>query len=70
MSRLTINIIMLRYIREWIKDYNAVQQEFSEMGYFTLSSWFGSWTHVDREMYEEYHDRQRQISERNNQSKD
>ena len=69
MSRLTINIIMLRYIREWIKDYNAVQREFSEMGYFTVSSWFGSWTHIDKEMFKEYNDRQRKISECHHQFK-
>jgi len=69
MSRLTINIIMLKYIKEWIKDYNEATKEFHKMGFFTLGTWFGSYTYLDKEMYNEYHDRQRQISERNNQSK-
>ena len=61
---------MLSYIKEWIKDYNAVQREFSEMGYFTVSSWFGSYTYVDKEMYKEYHDRQKQVSRRYQQLKE
>ena len=68
-QQLTINITMLKYIQEWIKDYNAVQREFNEMGYFTISTWFGSWTHIDKEMYKKYNDKQRQISNSNNQSK-
>ena len=60
---------MLKYIQEWIKDYNAVTKEFEKMGYFTLGTWFGSYTYVDKEMYKEYHDRQKQISNSNNQSK-
>tara|TARA_B100001057_G_scaffold485829_1_gene566072 strand:+ start:7300 stop:7491 length:192 start_codon:yes stop_codon:yes gene_type:complete len=60
---------MLKYIREWIRDYNAVTKEFEKMGYFTLSTWFGSYTYLDKEMYKEYHDKQRQISNSNNQSK-
>ena len=68
MSRLTINIIMLKYIKEWIKDYNEATKEFHKMGFFTLGTWFGSYTYLDKEMYKEYHDRQRQIPKRNNQS--
>ena len=62
MSRLTINIIMLKYIKEWIKDYNEATKEFHKMGFFTLGTWFGSYTYVDKEMYKEYHDRQKQVS--------
>ena len=69
MSILTINIIMLKYIREWIRDYNAATTEFHKMGYFTIGTWFGAYTYLDKEMYKEYHDRKRQISERNNQPK-
>ena len=61
---------MLKYIKEWIEDYNAVQREFNEMGYFTISTWSGSWTHIDKEMYKEYNDRQKQISKCNNQPKE
>ena len=60
---------MLKYINEWIKYYNITTNEFHKMGYFTLGTWFGSYTYVDKEMYKKYHVRQRQISERNNQSK-
>jgi len=69
-QQLTINITMLKYIQEWIKDYNAVQREFNEMGYFTISTWSGSWTHIDKEMYKEYNDRQKQISKCNSQLKE
>ena len=61
---------MLKYIREWIKDYKEATNEFHKMGFFTLGTWFGSYTYVDKEMYKEYHDRQRQISECHNQSKE
>ena len=67
---ITINIIMLKYIKEWIQDYNAVQREFNEMVYFTISTWFGQWTHIDKEMYNEYNDRQRKISKRYKQLKE
>jgi hypothetical protein len=53
---------MLTYIKEWIKDCNSTTKEMNDMGYFTISTWFGSYTYVDREMYKEYHDRQKQIS--------
>ena len=47
---------MLTYIKEWIKDCNSTTKEMNEMGYFTISTWFGSYTYVDKEMYKEYHD--------------
>lgn len=59
---------MLKYIQEWIKDYNTAAKEFEKMGYFTLGTWFGSYTYIDKEMYKEYHDRQKQISDNNNKS--
>ena len=40
------------------------------MGYFTVSTWFGSWTHIDKEMYKEYHDRQKQVPRRYQQLKE
>ena len=53
---------MLKYIREWIKDYNEATNEFHKMGFFTLGTWFGSYTYLDKEMYNEYHDRKKQVS--------
>ena len=61
---------MLKYIKEWIKDYNAVQREFNEMGYFTIGTSFGTCTHIDKEMYKNYNDRQRQISKSYNRPKE
>ena len=60
---------MIKYIRQWINEYNAIIRETNEMGYFTLGTWFGSYTYLDKKMYKEYHDKQRQISNSNNQSK-
>ena len=61
---------MLKYIQEWIKDYNAVTKEFEKMGYFTLGTWYGTYTYVDKEQYRKYiNARQKQISNSNNQSK-
>ena len=53
---------MLKYIREWIKDYKEATNEFHKMGFFTLGTWFGSYTYVDKEIYKEYQDRQKQVS--------
>ena len=61
---------MLKYIREWIKDYNEATNEFHKVGFFTLGTWFGSYTYVDKEMYKEYHDRQKQVSRRYQQLKE
>lgn len=70
MSILTINIIMIKYIRQWINEYNAIIRETNEMGYFTLGTWYGTYTYVDKEQYRKYiNARQKQISNSNNQSK-
>ena len=40
------------------------------MGYFTLGTWYGTYTYVDKEQYRKYiNARQKQISNSNNQSK-
>ena len=49
-----VKYTMLKYIKEWIKDFDAVQKEFREMGYFTYTSMYGSFLYFDKEMYDEY----------------
>ena len=43
---------MLKYIKEWIKDYQAVQKEMNLMGYFSATTIFGSFVYFDKELYE------------------
>jgi len=45
---------MLKYIKEWIKDFNAIQKEIREMGYFSYNSIYGSFLYFDKEMYDAY----------------
>ena len=43
---------MLKFIKEWIKDYQAVQKEMNLMGYFSATTIFGSFVYFDKELYE------------------
>ena len=45
---------MLKYIKEWMKDYNEVQKEWNLMGFFSVSTMFGTYVYFDKELYEEY----------------
>ena len=52
---------MLKYIKEWMKDYNEVQKEWNLMGFFSVSTMFGTYVYFDKELYEEYR-KQKEIS--------
>ena len=36
---------LIKYLREWAKDYNAVQKELSDMGLFTAYHHWGASVH-------------------------
>ena len=45
---------MLKTIKEWIKDYQAIQKELNLMGLFTLTTMLGSYTYWDKELYDRW----------------
>jgi hypothetical protein len=45
---------MLNIIKEWIKDYNAVQKELNLMGLFTVTTMLGSYVYWDKELYDRW----------------
>jgi hypothetical protein len=45
---------MLNIIKEWIKDYNAVQKELNLMGMFTVTTMLGSYMYWDKELYDRW----------------
>jgi len=45
---------MLQIIKEWIKDYQAVQKELNLMGFFTVTTMFGSYVYWDKELYDRW----------------
>ena len=45
---------MLKTIKEWIKDYQAIQKELNLMGLFTMTTMLGSYTYWDKELYDRW----------------
>ena len=60
---------IINYLREWSKDYNAVQKELNDMGLFTAYHQWGSYVHyVDPKLSTHINntdDKQRTISKEN-----
>jgi len=57
---------IIKYLKEWSKDYNAVQKELHDMGLFTAYHHFGAYVHyVDPTLYTQINstdDKQRTVS--------
>ena len=45
---------MLKTIKEWIKDYQAIQKELNLMGMFTVTTMLGSYVYWDKELYDRW----------------
>ena len=60
---------IINYLREWSKDYNAVQKELNDMGLFTAYHQWGSYVHyVDPKLsthINKHNDKQDTISKNN-----
>lgn len=38
---------MIKFLRQWIEDYQAVQQELQQMGIFNVITFYGIFTYID-----------------------
>jgi len=38
---------MIKFLRQWIEDYHAVQQELQQMGIFNVITVYGIFTYID-----------------------
>jgi hypothetical protein len=57
---------LIKYLKEWSKDYNAAQQELNDMGMFTVYHQWGSYIHYTDHKFSthinKHNDKQRTIS--------
>ena len=62
---------IIKYLKEWSKDYNAVQKELNDMGIFHTVHHLGNHTHIDKEQFKKYlnDSKHRTISEDDRQTK-
>jgi hypothetical protein len=61
---------IIKYLKEWSKDYNAVQKELNDMGLWTAYHQWGAYVHYVEPKFSTYinnnDDRQDTISKNNN----